>query len=141
MYNIAQQTQYGACTEGDLKVSASQCPRSDIEKDQIKARSDAVGSLMYAQTCTRPDIAYVVGLLGRCQSDPDMEHWKLQSHERYAPQGANDHRIPIYWGWRFGLRAGCPDTGKSTSVKKPACRRRLFVVRRRCSCPVEPRMR
>jgi hypothetical protein len=27
--------------------------------------------------CTRPDIAYVTGLLGRFQSNPGPEHWKL----------------------------------------------------------------
>jgi hypothetical protein len=33
-----------------------------------------VGTLMYAQICTRPDIAYVVGVLGRFQSDPGLDH-------------------------------------------------------------------
>lgn len=43
-------------------VSASLCPRSYIEKDQMKGipYASAVGSLMYAQTCTRPNIAYAV---------------------------------------------------------------------------------
>jgi len=36
----------------------------------------AVGSFMYAQTCTRPHIVYAVGLLGRYQSHPGMEQWK-----------------------------------------------------------------
>ena len=31
-----------------------------------------VGSLMYAQVCTSPDIAFVVGMLGRDLSDPDQ---------------------------------------------------------------------
>ena len=35
-----------------------------------------VGSLMYAQVCTCPDIAFVVGLLGRYLSDPGQSHWK-----------------------------------------------------------------
>ena len=34
----------------------------------------AVGSLMYAQTCTRPDISFVVEILGRYQNNPGMEH-------------------------------------------------------------------
>ncbi|RVW91499.1 Retrovirus-related Pol polyprotein from transposon TNT 1-94 [Vitis vinifera] len=32
-----------------------------------------VGSLMYAQVCTRPDIAFAVGMLGRYQSNPDSD--------------------------------------------------------------------
>ena len=39
--------------------------------------ASAVGSLQYAQVCTRPDLAFVTGLLGRFQSNPGMEHWKL----------------------------------------------------------------
>ena len=37
-----------------------------------------VGSLMYAQVCTRPDIAFAVGVLGRYQSDPLLTTRKLQ---------------------------------------------------------------
>ncbi|KAI3729198.1 hypothetical protein L6452_17851 [Arctium lappa] len=34
-----------------------------------------IGSLMYAMTCTRPDIAYVVGRLSRHTSKPGKAHW------------------------------------------------------------------
>ena len=33
-----------------------------------------VESLMYAQTCTKPDISFAVGMLGRYQSNPGMDH-------------------------------------------------------------------
>jgi hypothetical protein len=35
-----------------------------------------VGSLMFAQVCTRPDIAYAVGVLGRYLSDPRLNNLK-----------------------------------------------------------------
>jgi hypothetical protein len=56
-----------------------QCPKSQYEIDQMKMvpYASAVGSLQYAQVCTRPDIAYVTGLLGRFQSNPGREHWKF----------------------------------------------------------------
>ena len=56
-----------------------QCPKNQYEIDQIKAvpYSSAVESLQYAQVCTRPDLAFVIGLLGRYQSNPGIEHWKL----------------------------------------------------------------
>ena len=38
--------------------------------------SSVVGSLMYAQVCTSPDIAFVVGLLGRNLSNPGQSYWK-----------------------------------------------------------------
>ena len=39
--------------------------------------SSAVKSLQYAQVCTHLDLAFVTGLLGRYQSNPGIEHWKL----------------------------------------------------------------
>ena len=37
--------------------------------------ASAVGSLMYAMVCTRPDIAHVVGVVIRFLSNPSKEHW------------------------------------------------------------------
>ena len=37
--------------------------------------ASAVGSLMYAMLCTRPDICYVVGVVSRYQSNPRLDHW------------------------------------------------------------------
>jgi len=31
---------------------------------------------MYAQVCTRSDIAFVIGVLGRYLSNPRLQHWK-----------------------------------------------------------------
>ena len=36
-----------------------------------------VESFMYAQVCTRLDIAFVVGMLGRYQSNPGIDHWRV----------------------------------------------------------------
>ena len=63
--------------KGD-KFSLMQCPKTDLEQKQMKNIPYAyvVGSLMYAQTCTRPYISFAVGMLGRYQSNPGLEHWK-----------------------------------------------------------------
>ena len=49
--------------KGD-RFSKGECPQNDIERDQMKAipYSSVMGSLMYAQVCTHPDIAFVVGV-------------------------------------------------------------------------------
>ena len=54
-----------------------QCPRNQYEIDQKKAVPYAlsVGSLQYAQVCTRPDLSFVTGILGRYQSNPGQAHW------------------------------------------------------------------
>ena len=37
--------------------------------------ASAIKSLIYAMLYTRPDIAYVVSVTSRFQSNPDLEHW------------------------------------------------------------------
>ncbi|XP_057994986.1 secreted RxLR effector protein 161-like [Hevea brasiliensis] len=37
--------------------------------------ASAIGSLMYAMLCTRPDIAYAISVTSRFQSNPGLEHW------------------------------------------------------------------
>ena len=38
--------------------------------------SSAVGSLMYAMVCIRPDIAHAVGVVSRFLSNPRKSHWE-----------------------------------------------------------------
>ena len=38
--------------------------------------ASAVGSLMYAMVCTRPDIAHAVGVVSRYMANPGKEHWE-----------------------------------------------------------------
>ena len=42
--------------------------------------ASAVGSLMYAMLCTRPDICYAVGIVSRYQSNPGLDHWIAVKH-------------------------------------------------------------
>ena len=44
------------------KLSLLQCPKNDYQKEQVKdiPYSSAIESLMYAQVCTCPGIAYVI---------------------------------------------------------------------------------
>lgn len=53
------------------------CPKDAKYKERIGEFPDAfvVGSLMYAMTCTRPDIAYAVSVTSRLTSNPGLEHW------------------------------------------------------------------
>ena len=37
----------------------------------------AVSSLMYAMICTRPDIAYAVGVVSRYVANPRKENWEV----------------------------------------------------------------
>ena len=58
-------------------LSKTQSPATAEEReimDKIPYAS-AIGSIMYAMLCTRPDIAYAVSLTSRYQSDPGVDHW------------------------------------------------------------------
>ena len=57
-----------------FKLSSKQSLASEKEKDEIKyvPYASAVGSLMYAMVCTRPDIAYTVGVVSRFLSNPSL---------------------------------------------------------------------
>ena len=61
-------------TDRDARHLYDQWERSNrLSLQLIQSRipyASAVGSLMYAQVCTRPDIAFAVGMLGRYQSNP-----------------------------------------------------------------------
>ena len=37
--------------------------------------ASAIGSIMYAMLCTKPDVNLAVSLVGRYQSNPGMDHW------------------------------------------------------------------
>ena len=60
------------------KFSLMQCPENELERKQMEniPYASIVWSLMYAQTCTRPDISFAVGMLGRYQSNLGLDHWK-----------------------------------------------------------------
>lgn len=62
-------------TKGD-KFCLKPCPTTDLEKEEMHKvpYASVMGSLMYAQVCTRPDLAFIVGVLVRYLSNPDMQH-------------------------------------------------------------------
>ena len=60
-----------------FKLSTKQSPTSEKEKAEMTnvPYSSAVGSLMYAMICTRPDITYTVGVVIWFLTNPLKENW------------------------------------------------------------------
>jgi hypothetical protein len=60
-----------------LKISSKQSPTSEKENEEMKKvpYASAMGSMMYAMVCMRPDIAHAVGVVSRFLSNPDKKHW------------------------------------------------------------------
>ena len=83
--------------------------------------ASAIGSIMYAQVCTRPDIAFAVRMLGRYYSIPGMDHWRATKKVLRYLQGTKDY-MHIYRqtndleviGYSDSDFAGCVDSQKST---------------------------
>ena len=46
-----------------------------------------------AQVCTRPDITFAVGMLGRYQSNPGMDHWKAAKKVLRYLKGTKDYML------------------------------------------------
>ncbi|BBH08689.1 transposable element gene [Prunus dulcis] len=63
-------------SKGD-KLSSDQSPKTEQEKNGMRDKpyESLVGSLMYAQVCTRPDLAFYISVLGRFQSNSGQAHW------------------------------------------------------------------
>ena len=61
-----------------LKLSAQLSPKSEEEREYMEKvpYANAVGSLMYAMVCTRPDISQAVGVVSRYMHDPGKGHWQ-----------------------------------------------------------------
>ena len=60
-----------------VHLSKGMSPKTPEEMEQMAKvpYASAIGSLMYAMLCTRPDIAYTVSVTSRFQSNPGLEHW------------------------------------------------------------------
>jgi hypothetical protein len=55
--------------------------------------TSVIESLMYAQVCTRSDIIFVIGILGRQQTDPKMDHLKAAKKVLRHLQWTKDYML------------------------------------------------
>lgn len=95
------------------KLSKEMEPKTETEKDQMKAvpYREAVGSLMFAMTCTRPDIAFEVGKVAQYCENPGPDHWTAVKRILRYIKGTLDLSI-VYGGTR-------PRTGLTPKESTP----------------------
>ena len=64
-------------TDAQKLLTLASCPTEikDIEEMTKIPYREVVGSLIYASTCTRPDIEAAVGTVGKFVSNPGKIHW------------------------------------------------------------------
>jgi len=89
-----------------------------------KPYREALGSVMWLQVGTRPDLSFTVNVLSRYQSNPGPAHWKALTHVLSYVKGTLDYKITYYPNTSDGLTvsgfadsdfAGGEDNSKSTN--------------------------
>ena len=60
-----------------ISLSKTQSPTTPDERRRMDGipYALAVGSIMYAMVCTRPDVSFALSVVGRYQADPGESHW------------------------------------------------------------------
>ncbi|KAK1581876.1 hypothetical protein Q3G72_009867 [Acer saccharum] len=106
------------------KFSKLQNPQNELERSQMKdvPYSSAVGSLMYAQVCTCPDITFAISVLGKFQSSPGVHHWTAAKKVMRYLQRTKDFMLTYrrsglleVVGYADADFTSCSDDLKSTS--------------------------
>ena len=83
--------------------------------------ASAVGSMMYAMVCTRPDIAHSVGVVSRFLANPRKQHWEAVKWILRYLKGTSHHCLCfgdnniVLEGFIDVDMAGDVDTRKSTT--------------------------
>jgi hypothetical protein len=84
--------------------------------------ASAIKSLMYAQVCTHPDLAFITRMLGRYQKNSGIDHWNgIKKALKYI-YGTNDLMLTYersdsveIVGYSDSDFVGCLNTDRSTS--------------------------
>ena len=106
-----------------ITFSKDQSPKTseEIERMRRVPYAEAVGSLMYAMLCTRPDICFAVGMVSRYQFNPGPQYWTAVKHiikylkrtKNYMLVYSGDELIPV--GYTDSDFMSDKDSRKSTS--------------------------
>ncbi|KAL4351912.1 hypothetical protein GQ457_06G010610 [Hibiscus cannabinus] len=58
-------------------LSKEMCPSTPQERERMSQipYASAIGSIMYAMICTRPDLSYALSMTSRYQANPGEGHW------------------------------------------------------------------
>ena len=105
-------------------LDTNMCPQTDSEREQMgdKPYRAVLGSVMWGQLATRPDLSFAVSLLSRFQSNPGLEHWKGLMHVIGYIRNTLDYSLTYTCDADVTPTAfvdsdygGCRDTRRSTS--------------------------
>ena len=102
----------------NFKLSSSMSPSNEAERMEMSRvpYASAVGSLMFAMICTRPDIAQAVGAVSRYMANPGGEHWNIVKKILRNIRGTSDAGL-CYGGSDFIVK-GYVDSDFASDLDK-----------------------
>ena len=65
----------------------------DTESFDSEKYREAVGSLIFAMTCTRPDISWIVSKLAQYSQSPILHHWTAVKNVLRYLKGTRDYKL------------------------------------------------
>lgn len=99
-------------------------PKTESEKREMddKPYRSILGSVMWGQLATRPDLSFSISLLARFQANPGIEHWNALMHVVGYIKNTLDYGLTYSCDSDITPTAfvdadygGCKDTRQSTS--------------------------
>ncbi|GJV26976.1 hypothetical protein Tco_1383424 [Tanacetum coccineum] len=98
-----------------INISKDLCPKTDDELDKMSRvpYASAIGSIMYAMTCTRPDVSFALSMVSRHQQNPDKGHWTAVKNILRYLRNTKD-RFLVYGGEKELRVTGYCDVGWQT---------------------------
>ena len=106
-----------------FKLSKDMCPKTQEEIEYMSKvpYSSAVGNLIYAMVCTRPEISHAVAVVSRYMNNPGKENWKeVQWILKYL-RGSTSHALCfgrldiVLHGYVDAYMVGDKDNRRSTT--------------------------
>ena len=107
-----------------IVLDSDMSPKTESEREEMKDKPyrAILGSVMWGQLATRPDLSFSVSLLARFQSNPRKEHWNSLLHVIRYIKNTLDHGLTYSRDFDLSPSAyvdsdygGCKDTRRSTS--------------------------
>ena len=107
-----------------INLDSNMSPKTNSEKQAMndKLYCSILGSVMWGQLATHPDLSFPVSLLARFQANPGIEHWNALVHVMGYIKNTLDYGLTYSRDAELSLRAyvdadygGCQDTRWSTS--------------------------
>ena len=99
-------------------------PKTESEKREMNDKPYCLilGSVMWGQLATRPDLSFSILLLAHFQANPSIKHWKALMHVIGYIKNTLDYGLTYSWDSNLTPSAfidadygGCRDTHRSTS--------------------------